>query len=216
MGWLFVAAVALSGGALFWLAGRRVRRLSPLPEAVPSCAITDLSRGRFRLVGHIVPVVVTPSAIDGADCVFIERVEYETVGSQLLPVLREIDRWIFEHPFYIDDGTGSLLVDPRLLAVEATVLTEDEGLLAERRLRAGEEVEMVATFRPREGDGDGGPYRANARAWEPASDVCGPPRISYRTVAGMVATVDEMSSFMRGIGAVLLLTSLVGAAIALI
>lgn len=196
--------------ALFAVARHRVRSLTPIPEAVPFRRLSELGSGRFRVRGRVVAVETTSSLVDGSPCVFLEQAEYRTVGSELVPLLREVGHRTVAHPFYLDDGSGRLLVDPGAAVVEAVTITEDAGLSAERRLRAGEEVDLVATFGPVRAEA-GGPYRAGHTAWQPVADGCGPPRLSYRTEPDMVRAHDEVAAFLRGAGVLtLLLTALLG------
>lgn len=186
----------------------RARRGRRLPEAVRESAIADLEAGRFRVVGRVVPIETCPSAVDGADCVYAERAEYRSVGTGLVPLLREVEHGALAFPFYLDDGTGRLLVDPGRALIECATATADGGLTAERRVRAGEEVSLVATFAPIDAErepGDG-PYRAVARQWAPVADDAGPPRLSHRTEGSMVAMpIDDLTALFGGIGAMMIL-----------
>ena len=211
---MFVALVATAGAGLLWWAQARIRRLVPVREAVARRSIGELGPGRFRLTGRVVPIQTTPSGIDASPCVYVEHAEYRTVGTELVPLLREVEHRVVAHPFHLDDGTGRLVVDPGRTVVETVTLYEDEGLTAERRLRAGEEVELVASFRPRAAESDGGPYRGAARGWEAVMDECGPPRLSLGAEpTGSIVAVDDVSSFLRGVGVVLLVLSVVFAAL---
>lgn len=190
--------------AMLFAARVRARQLAPIREAVATRTVAELGAGRYRLVGQVVPIDTTPSAIDGTPCVLVEHAEYRTVGTELVPLLRQVDHRAVSHPFYLDDGTGRVLVDPTEANIEAVTLTEDQGLWAERRLRAGEQVELVATFEPSWADGDIGPYRAGHSAWRPIVDACGPPRVSYRTEPDMLVAADDVTAFLRGAGLLLL------------
>lgn len=183
----------------------RARRLARLEEAVPGCSIADLSHGRFRVTGRVVPTVTTPSRIDGAACVYVESAEYRTVGSELVPVMRQVGHRAVAYPFYLDDGTGQLLVDPTDVVIEGVTLHADEGYSAEIRLRAGEEVELVATFEPAQVEADGGPYRAPHRSFRAVADEVAPPRISFRTEPGMVVATDPAAAFFGGVAVLTML-----------
>ena len=197
-----------TGSALLWWAQARVRRMRPLREAAAGSTVADLTTGRFRVVGRVVPIRTTRSAIDRAPCVYVERAEYRTLGSELVPLLREVDHRVVGHPFYLDDGTGRVRVDPVAAVVDTSVAWEDEGLLAERRLRAGDEVELVACFEPRETTADGGPYRAGAMAWQAVEGAFGPPRLSERDDALSIAPSDDIGAFLRGLGVFILILGL--------
>lgn len=183
--------------------------MRPLREAAAGRSVDELSAGRFRVIGRVVAVESTPSRIDETPCVYRETAEYRTVGTTFVPVMREVGHAVVAYPFYVDDGTGRVWIDPTHAVVDTVTLHADEGLLAERRLRVGEEVEVVASFQPTlAADSDDGPYRAPARTWRAVLDGDGPPRISYRTHGDMMAIgADDTVGFLRGAGFVMVLVS---------
>jgi len=200
---------AFSTGLLALLVSRfRVRSRTRVSEAVPTCDVAELEKGRFRVVGRVMPIETSPSTVDGSDCVYVECAAYRAVGTGWVPLMREVEHGAICHPFYLEDGTGRVLVDPGHTLIECATVTTDGGLTAERRLRAGEELSLVATFVPVEAElelGDG-PYRAGARRWSPTGDETGPPRLSHRTEPSMVAQpLDDMTAFLGGIGAMMML-----------
>jgi hypothetical protein len=210
MAWLFVAvALGLGVGMFVWASARRRRGSVRLREAAPGASIGELAAGRFRVVGRIVPIQTTASSIDASPCVFVERAVYSIVGSELVPLLRQIDHVIAAHPFFVDDGTGRVKVDPAHAVIDTVTLMEDEGLLAERRLRAGEEIELVACFTPSQAESDGGPYRAKALTWEAVDDPELPPHIGFAAEQSAILATDDTTTFLRGIGAVLLVVAVV-------
>lgn len=193
------------GSALLAWGRARLRAGRVLEEALPECTVAELEPGRFRLVGRVVPIETSPSVVDGVPCVYAERADYE-MGAGVVPLLREVSHEAIAHPFYLEDGTGRLLVDPGMTLIECGTAIGDQGLTAERRLRVGEEIALSATFRRVELDTDGldGPYRASARQWEPVADETGPPRLSHRTAEGMVRPPpDEITTFVAGAGAMM-------------
>lgn len=195
MGGFFLAMAVFSVGlAVLGVVSRRVHRPPPL-EGIRTTSIAELETGRFRIAGTIVAERSVPSPYDGAPCVFFEHADYSpTLGPGLL--VRETERWTEGRSFYVDDGTGRVRVDPLQSVVEAAVLHEDQGLTAERRLRVGEEIEVVASFALREPD-EASPYRDVGFEWRCVSDEWGAPRLSYRTVPGMLRPQDEVGMFMR-------------------
>jgi hypothetical protein len=209
MAWTFVAVAFVLGVGMFLWASARGRGSRHVREAAPGSTIAGLVQGRFRISGRIVPIQTSASSIDASPCVFLERAVYRTVGSELVPLLRQVDHVVEAHPFYLDDGTGRVKVDPSRAVVDTVTLLEDEGLLAERRLRAGEEVELIACFAPSEAESDGGPYRVKALAWEAVHDPELPLHIGFASERSSIVATDEAATFLRGIGAVLLAVALV-------
>lgn len=207
--WPIVTSAFLGGvGLVLWgsLRSRRGRRLA---EALPECRIAELEPGRFQVTGRVVPIETSPSAVDGAACVYLERAEYRTVGSAFVPLLREVEHAARAHPFFLDDGTGRLWVDPAATLIECATTSADGGLTVERRLRSGEEVVLRATFVPSTGEldeGGDGPFRASARRWSASADASGPPRLSHRVADEemLPPPPDQLSAFLAGAGALMI------------
>ena len=193
--------------ACIFIAVARVRwlRQRPVPDAVPCCTIAELESGRFRITGRVVPRTPLHSSLDGASCVYIEHADYQTVGSDFVPILKQLRREVTATPFFVDDGTGAVLVDPSQVTIEGVTLVEDDGLTMETRLRAGEDVELVATFAQATAVTGSGPYRAGERAYRPVADMTGRPRVSYRTEPGMVVATDDVTAFFGGAGVLTLI-----------
>ncbi len=206
--WVFVLGALGVGATLLLVSKWRARDRTRIREAVRDCLIGELEAGRFRVVGWIMPVDTTRSRVDGADCVYVERAEYRSVGSGLVPLLREVEHGAICHPFYLGDATGRLRVDPATALIECATATADGGLTAERRLRAGEEVTLVATFEAAdvEHESGDGPYRAGVRCWVAVADGAGPPRLSHRIEESMVRLPpDGLTAFLGGVGAMMML-----------
>lgn len=206
--WVIVFGALNLGVALLLVSKWRTRDTTRIREAVRDCPIGELEAGRFRIVGHVVAIRTLLSAVDGAACVYAERAEYRSVGSGLVPLLREVEHGAICHPFYLEDATGRVHVDPATTLIECATATADGGLTAERRLRVGEEVSLTATFEPADVDqepGDG-PYRVGARRWVAVADGAGPPRLSHRTEGSMVRLPpDGLTALLAGLGAMMVL-----------
>ncbi|MCC7538015.1 MAG: hypothetical protein IT379_17450 [Deltaproteobacteria bacterium] len=209
-GWWFpLVASTMAGGLLAWGEVRaRLRRVGPVDaheDDVPRCAIADLGPGRFRVVGFVRASESVLSTIDGAACPFLEATEYRSLGGAV-PMARKVEASRVSYPFAIDDGSGVLRVDPADLDLEAAVLLEDGGFTTERRIRDGEEVELVATFAR---TACGGPYREGTETLAPVTDADGKPRLSFRTERGMASPPDEVTWAMRGLAALTIATAAV-------
>jgi hypothetical protein len=209
--WVMVAGAWVFGVFFMALGRLRARREDTIEEALPECSIANLEAGRFRVRGRVVAIQATPSLVDGASCVYAERAEYRAYGTQFVPLLQEVEHSAVCHPFYLEDESGRILVDPGAALIDCATAVADGGLTAERRLRDGEEISLCATFRATSLDTDEGegPYRASARKWEPIRDITGPPRLTHRTEHGMMPTPpDEISAFLGGAGGILLTVGL--------
>lgn len=211
MNWSLFAVTSL-GAALCWgVAALRARKRARRPEDTPLCVVASLTEGRFRVVGRIAPIRTIPSAVDGTPCVYRDVAEYRAMPGARGALRSEIAHEVSAHPFFVDDGTGHLLVDPRYAEIEAVSVSEDDGLTTERRLRAGEEIEVVGTMCRLEVEREGGPYRGATACWGvDASDA--PPKISYRTAPEMLEPSDDVNAFFRGAGFLLVFAgALIGA-----
>lgn len=164
-------ASGLSGAMLgMW---SRTRPRAPLGEAVPRSRIGELTPGRFAIHGRIVPIETEPSVIDEARCVYVERAE--VAGS----MLRTIEHVVVAHRFYLEDETGRLEVDPTGTLVEVSTMHDEGGRVAERRLRAGEEIELVCELRAAGAEATAAsmPYRTGAMRVEIDYADAGSPAI---------------------------------------
>lgn len=197
-------------GAAFFRAaqGRRIAKVEPVPPGQQR-AIANLASGRFRVVGRVVPATgVARSEVDDASCVYLASARYERIvgggmASSVVPVMKEVDARIAAYPFFVEDASGRVRIDPSSLHLETVDLHEDHGLCVERRLRVGEEVVLDATFAPAVLSSELGPYRGCTASFEPVPDSFGPPRLSFRTEPDMISAPDEIAVFFRAIGGAL-------------
>jgi hypothetical protein len=156
----YCVLLGASFGSLMMFFAWRRRPAAAIREGATRSRISELETGRFHVIGRVVPIHTSASEVDGAACVYLERARYERVGRGLLPLLREVGHGLQAHRFYLDDGSGRILIDPAKTLIDCATLVDQDGLVAERRLRAGEEVEMIARFQP----SDRRAPRARARA----------------------------------------------------
>jgi hypothetical protein len=153
---LLCAASGISGAVLgLW---SRTRPPAPLGEAVPKSRIAELGPGRFAIHGRVVPIETERSAIDDARCVYVERAEL--AGG----LVRSVEHAVVAHRFYLEDESGRIEVDPARTLIEVSAMHHEGGRLAERRVRAGEEIELVCELRAAGSDTTSAsmPYRTGA------------------------------------------------------
>lgn len=177
--------------------GARRRAIAELSELQPGC---------FAVRGRVVPFETVASEVDGAPCVFVLRASVDPEQG----VLRDVAHEVRAFRFRIEDGTGAIEIDPAHVIVDAPPAHGEAGLVVEQRLRAGEEVEVVARFRPcARGCA---PYRGAGMLHEPVPDEASPPRVSpsKERLTPDVATPTEVV-LARGAAAVVLGASWVAA-----
>ena len=170
---MLITVLAVGGVASAALAvwSNRAAR-GPIEDGARRRTIGELGEGRFRVRGRVVPFETVRSEVDGARCVFILRASVDPAQG----LLREVAHELSAFPFRVEDGTGSIEIDPQRVIVDAPAAHGDAGLVVEQRLRAGEEVEVVGQFRPcARGSA---PYRGGGPLLEPVPDEQDPPRIS--------------------------------------
>lgn len=197
----------MSAGLAAW--SRRPARPVPTDHARRR-TIRDLGEGRFLVRGRIVPYETSPSAIDGARCVFVLRASV----SPDQRLLRDVEHELIAHRFRVEDETGALEIDPQEVVVDAPWIQGEAGLAVEQRLVAGDEVEVIARFRPSATGRT--PYRREDGLFEPTPDPSDPPRvIPCREVLdpSLAPRVDVMlarSAAVAVLGASALLSWLLG------
>lgn len=179
---LLVGITASLSGAALGAWARRRKATTPLREAVRRSSIAELSPGRFAVRGRVIPTITDRSVIDGARCVFLERAEPVSSG-----LLRALEHTRICHRFFLEDETGRIEVDPARVEVETSAVVDETGRVAERRLRAGEEVEVVCEVRAAGGaDATGAAalagYRDGASRVEIDYEAPGSPAIVRDTV----------------------------------
>jgi hypothetical protein len=192
---------SLVGGALVaWSTGRRA---PPVGDGARATSIDAIGSGRYRVRGRVVALATTPSAVDGAGCVYVLRGEVELAG-----IVRAVRYELFAHPFILDDGTGKVRVDPRSCVVDTAAVQGEAGLVVEHRVRVGEEVELLARFRP--AGASGLPYREGEALLEAEADASDPPRLSPSPeplAEGLVRGAER--TVARGAGAAIAFGSVV-------
>jgi hypothetical protein len=189
----------VGGGLLAW----STRRGAPVREGARSTSIATIGSGRYRVRGRVVAVATSPSAVDGAACVYILRGEVEPSG-----IVREVRYELLAHAFLLDDGSGKVRVDPRSCVVDAPSVQGEAGLVVEHRIRVGEEIELVACFRP--ASASGMPYREGEDLLECEADASDPPRLAPSPeplAEGLVRGAER--TVARGAGAAIAFGSIV-------
>lgn len=129
--------------------GPMTLREARLLKCLPATPIAEASSGLVKLVGVVGASATAQSYYHRVPCACLELHHYETHGSaggnpRRVFVRKERD----VHPFWIDDGTGRLVIDPARARIDYEIEgTDQESSIEEHRIRVGERVAVLATLR---------------------------------------------------------------------
>ncbi len=119
--WIFIV-IGLGGGLALFTYGFAVWREKRLIENIPTSKVRSLAMGLVEVSGQAQPKVLLKSPITATQCVYyrylIERRERRGKSDQWVVV----GQGASTNFFYVDDGTGRILVDP----VEAEIHLEKD------------------------------------------------------------------------------------------
>lgn len=109
---LFDAIAGLLGGGLV-VYGFAVLRKKRMIENVPSSRVRSVAMGFAEIVGAARPKAPLPAHLTGVPCVFYRYlIEQEERGSRGRNHWRTVEQGQSSDPFYLQDPTGTILVDP--------------------------------------------------------------------------------------------------------
>ncbi len=117
---LFLGALlGLAVGLFLFLNGFQALRRRRTMQNTPTSKIRSVAMGRVEVYGAIVPFQeITQAPISGTTCVYFdyrieERHEYKDEHGNLKESWQEIDSGKWSVPFFVQDDTGKILVDPK-------------------------------------------------------------------------------------------------------
>jgi len=109
--WILIG-LGLALGLLLFTYGFSIWRQKRLIENIPTSKVRSLAMGLVEVCGQAQPKVLLPSPITATQCLYyrflIERYERRGRSSQWVVVSQGAST----NFFYVDDGTGRILVDP--------------------------------------------------------------------------------------------------------
>ncbi|MEI8257352.1 MAG: hypothetical protein WCJ30_16885, partial [Deltaproteobacteria bacterium] len=116
-------------------------REARLLGALPSTPIAHAREGVVKLVGRVGAAASVQSYYHRVDCVVLELHHYEVVDTSSGPRRVLIRKEVDARPFWIEDETGRLLIDPTKVRIDYEVEGSDlDSTIEEHRLRVGEQV----------------------------------------------------------------------------
>jgi hypothetical protein len=151
-----------------------------LLRKLPVTAIAEAQSGLVKFVGVAKSDQGVMSYFDRVPCVAHRMVTTTYEGSRRVGTVIEhryrISREWQLVPFVLDDGSGSIAIDPRGAAIDYEVCHPDEnGTVQEHRIRAGDRIAVVGHIDVAQSGG----YRTATRT--DAVKFVSPPMLSWRT-----------------------------------
>jgi hypothetical protein len=110
---LLMAAIGAGAGVYFFYRGFRLLQRRRLILNTPASKIRSASMGLVEISGLATGPYVITSPLKQADCFYYRSVAWELRQKGKNSEWVKIGEEILHVPFYIDDGTGALLIDPR-------------------------------------------------------------------------------------------------------
>ena len=140
---------AVAGGYWYSMAVRRKRR-QRLILSTPASKIRSAAMGLVEISGLATGPYIMTSPLKRAGCYFYRSLAWERKQQGNHSAWVKIAEEILHVPFYIDDHTGKVLIDPRGAAIELQCCWTEEFKLA-ARTRAEEIPERIVQFLLRHG-----------------------------------------------------------------
>jgi hypothetical protein len=159
------------------MTAREARRLASMPVT----PIHQAQPGYVKLSGVVVGELTERSYYHRVPCVALQLDHYEVRDSVNGPRRLLIRSEKKLHPFFIEDETGRVAVDPRVARIDYEVEGTDlESTIEEHRLRAGETVIVLAEVR-RSAPRVVHPMRHAQNNVESGLELVGSPLITWRS-----------------------------------
>lgn len=159
------------------MSAREARRLASLPVT----PIGQAREGYVKLAGTVVGSITERSYYHRVPCVAVQLDHYEVQDTMNGPrrVLLRSERKL--HPFFIEDETGRVAIDPKLARIDyEREGTDLESTIEESRLRVGETVLVLAHVR-RSGPRVVHPMRHSQNNVESGLEIVGSPLVTWRS-----------------------------------
>ncbi len=131
------SVLGMAAGLLIFMTGLQALRRKRAIENTPTSKIRSAAMGRIQVAGTIIPFQeITQAPISGTPCVYFdyriqERYEYKDERGRLHESWRTIDDGAWSVPFFVQDDTGRILVDPKGAQIDSPLDLVDQPMLEE-------------------------------------------------------------------------------------
>jgi len=111
LGWALIIG-GLAAGVLVFSYGFSVWREKRTIENIPTSKVRSLAMGLVELCGHAQPKALLKSPVTGTKCVYYKFLIEKRVRTSKGTKWVVLNQGASTNYFYVDDGTGRILVDP--------------------------------------------------------------------------------------------------------
>ena len=181
---------AVVGGAASWLSllhhyrqqlGAMTVREARQLASLDTTPIDRAYQGLVKLEGVVGADVVETSYYHRTPCAALELHHYQVVDTRTGPRRLLVRKESKLHPFWIEDETGRVAIDPARARIDFEVEGGDlESTIEEHRIRVGERVAVLATVR-RSVPQLTQPMRKASSNFESGLEFLGPPLVTWRS-----------------------------------
>lgn len=150
-------------------------------EKLPVTTIAAARDGLVKIKGKVIGSATEMSYYDRVPCVALELEHYEVQDSLhgAKRVLLRAEKWA--HPFFIEDETGRLQLDPKHTRIDYIRQgTDYESTIEEHTLRVGETVLLLAEVRRRD-QRMLHPMRQSQMSIDSGLELIGSPLVTWRS-----------------------------------
>jgi hypothetical protein len=156
---------------------REARQLASLPIT----PIAHARQGLVKLLGVVGASTTETSYYHRCACAVLELHHYQVLDTTSGPRRVLIRKETRLNPFWIEDETGRMAIDPTLARIDYEVEGSDlESTIEEHRIRVGERVAILGVVR-RSGPQLTQPMRAASTNFDQGLEFVGQPLITWRS-----------------------------------
>ena len=129
LGIVLLAILGLIVGIEMFFSGFRVLRRKWLIENTPTSTVRGAAIGQVEVCGKIVGPYTLISPLSVQDCYFYKAVAWQSEGSGERREWKSAGQEVLFAPFFVEDDTGRMLVDPRGAEIDVPKGFDDNGSL---------------------------------------------------------------------------------------
>lgn len=166
-----MACFAVVAGTYYFLRGSRLFAGKHLLGQVPPSTIGDAPQGVAGVSGMATGPYTLPGPITGERCYLYQTTVWQQNGSDRLKEWKKVAEETLHLPFYVEDATGQLLVEPFGAELDLHQNFREEYGCASSSLRLDDVPPRVSVFLARHGIAANRPTLVEERSIQPDSPI---------------------------------------------